>query len=335
MRAMPGINEPTHGLRPPHSSEAIRGEVRLTGHRRVSHGLFLPIATGLSAEAELVRELEAWRLVLPESAVFTHVTAARAYGWQLPKLPDHVPIFAAVEGNRSRPQRPGLIYSRLVRPTVSTMVHGIPFDAPEEVLLRAARDLGLLDLAILVDSARHLGDVDDHRMTEVLTSGRPGVRMLGMAWSLSDHRAESGPETLLRIFHVMMDVPVEPQAVLHDERGNVVGHADLLIIGTNRLQEYDGAGHRTKAQQRVDLRRERGLSGAGYLRQGYTLDDLLNQPITPMHELDRVLGRSHRRSRVRRWQRLVENSLFSPRGQERILNRWRRLNGIVDWSETA
>jgi hypothetical protein len=321
--------------RPEGLAEAIRGEVRLAGHVRVSHGLFLPIVAGLTAEAAFERELRAWQLVLPKSAVFTHVTAARLYGWALPKLPTSVPVFAAVQGDRSRPQRAGLVYSRLVRSTTPQLVHGLPVDSPEEVLLRAARDFGLLDLLVLVDSARRHGRVKRRRMAEILASGRPGVRMLRMAWTLSDHRADSGPETLLRAFHVAMDVPVTPQAVLRDEHGNVVGQADLLVVGTKRLHEYDGAVHRGKAQQRVDLRRTRALTEAGYVRHGYTLDDVLNQSLTVMHELDRMLDRPHLMSRFRRWRTLVDNSLFSPRGQERILNRWRRLGGIVDWSETA
>ena len=319
----------------PAPPDAIRGHIRLTGHRRVSHGLFLPLEARTSNTAEFMRELRAWRLVLPETAVFTHVTGARLLGWELPRLPEQVPVFAAAEANTSRPQRPGLIYSRLNRSTVPLVVQGVPVDLPEEILLRAARELGLIDLLILVDSARRHGHIARARMTTILDSGRPGVRMLGMAWSLSTHLADSGPETLLRLFHLMMDVPVQPQAVLLDERGNVVGHADLLIIGTKRVQEYDGHDHRDKVRQRVDLRRERGLIGAGYVRQGYTLDDLLNHPITVMHELDRLLDRPHRMARARRWQRLIENSLFSPRGRERVLNRWRRVNGIVDWSEIA
>jgi hypothetical protein len=54
-----------------------------------------------------------------------------------------------------------------------------------------------------------------------------------------------------------------------------------------------------------------------------------------MHELDRLLGRPHRLARVRRWQRLVGNSLYGERGRERVMNRWARVNGIIDWSRTA
>lgn len=312
----------------------IRGEIRQVGFRRVSHGLFLPVRTGLEPEQEFRRDLKAWLLVLPAEATFTHVTAARLAGWQLPNLPDDVPVFAAVAGDESRPRRPGLICSRLVRPHQPGDV-GLPIDRPEEILLRAARDLGLLDLVIMVDSARHLGHIDDGRMKAVLASRRPGVRVLREAWNLSDARAESGPETVLRMFHVAIDVEVEPQPVLTDARGQVVGRADLLVTGTNRLHEYDGAGHREGTQHQTDLRRERGLAGSDYERRGFTLDDLLNHAFVVMHEMDRDLGRPHKLGRLTRWRRLVENSMYSPVGRERVLNRWRRLMGLRDWSRTA
>jgi hypothetical protein len=316
-------------------TDAIRGEVRLAGHRRLSHGLYLPLHPGVPPDEEYLRELNALRLLLPPGAVFTHVTGARLRGWQLPKLPEQVPVFAAVEGDPSCPRRAALLCSRLVRPAVTEMVRGVPVDAPEELLLRAARDLGLLDLVIMLDSARRRGDIDDQRMADLLASRRPGVRLLRQAWSLSDGRAESAGETLLRIFHHVIEVPVEPQAVLVDEHGNVVGRADLLIVGTWRLQEYDGDVHRDRVQHRNDLRRDRGLGATAYRRQGYTLDDLLNHPATVMHEIDRMLQRPHRMARVRRWQSLVEDSLYSERGRERVLNRWRRVADLVDRGETA
>jgi hypothetical protein len=315
--------------------EAIRGAIRLAGHRRVSHGLFLPLRPGLSDKEEFVRDLKAWQRVLPEGSVFTHVTGAKLRGWMLPNLPEQVPVFAATEGKSVRPQRSGLIFSRLVRSSCPDLRSGVPVDSAEEILLRAARDLGLLDLVILTDSARRAGEVDESQMQKVLETTRPGVRMLRQAWSMSDARSESAGETVLRLFHVAVDVPVEPQAVLRDEAGRVIGRADLLIVGTHDVQEYDGDDHRDKTQHRVDLRRERGLSGSAYRRRGYTLDDLLNYPITLMHELDRQLDRPHRMARVRQWQRLVNNSMYSVSGRERVLNRWRRVNTFIDWSRTA
>lgn len=310
----------------------FRGEVRLAGHRRVSHGLAVPLCPGLDDEAEWRRDLEAYLLVLPETAVFTHLTGARLRGWHLPRLPDQVPVFAAVEGDRPRPRRHGLICSRLVRSTPVIQRHGLPVDSAEEILLRCARDLGLLDLIVLVDSARRSGDVEPARMEQLLLSRRPGVRMLREAWQRSSGRAESGPESLLQQFHSVMEVVCEPQVELFDDQGEFIARVDLLVSGTTKVHEYDGAHHRDGEQHRKDLRRERDLLDAGYTRRGFVLDDLLNHPARVMQELDRALGRARDLRRLRRWRRLVDNSLYSQAGRERVLNRWRRQQGIVDWS---
>lgn len=304
---------------------------------RVAHGLFRPCPAEAdpNPDLEFRRDLEAWLLVLPEGARFTHVTGARVRGWQLPQLPEQVPVFAAVDTEASRPRRPGLLCSRLVRRVAPAVVHDLPVDTAEELLLRAARDLGLLDLTIMLDSARRLGDVEDEAMEMLLASRRPGVRLLREAWRLSTPKSDSAGETVLRLFDECMDVPVEPQVPLHDEAGNVVGVADLFVVGTNMLHEYDGAHHRDRKQQRVDLRRGRGLAHSAYDRRGFTLDDLLNHPAVLMHELDRDLGRSHRMLRLSRWRRLLRGSLYSEEGRRRVMNRWQREMGIVDWSGTA
>lgn len=313
----------------------IRGHIRQVGFRRVSHGLFRPWGDDDDLGAELRRDLEAWLLVLPEGAAFTHVTAAWLRGWQLPKLPEQVPVFVAVAQGDTRPRRPGLICSRLARTGTRLQVHGLPVEPAEEVLLRAARDLGTLDLVILVDSARRLGHVDTDAMESMLSGCRPGVRNLRRAWGLSCAKAESAGETLLRLFHIALEVPVEPQVVIHDEAGNVVGQVDLQVTGTDLLHEYDGAPHREKGQHRTDLRRERALSRAGYQRRGFTLDDLLNHPTGCMHEIDRDLGRPHDRRRIRAWRLLVGNSLYSEAGRARVMNRWQRQMGVTDWSLPA
>lgn len=319
--------------------EPIRGEVRLADHRRVGHGVYVKKRSGLSRAVERLRDLRAWLLVLPEAAVFTHVTGAELLGWQLPALPEQVPVFAAVRTEDPRPRRPGLLCARLVRDggrfTGAPTLGDLPVDVPEEILLRAARDLGSLDLTIMLDSALRLGHIDPERMEKVLTSGRPGVRLLRQVWEVADGRAESAGETVIRRFHRMMDVEVEPQARLFSDEGHYLGRADLLIVGTRYLSEYDGEVHRDKRQHRIDLRRSRGLSGSSYIRNGFSLDELLNHAMVVMHELDRILDRGHELSRLRAWQRLVDNSLYSPAGRERVMNRWRRARGLVDWSKPA
>ena len=136
------------------------------------------------------------------------------------------------------------------------------------------------------------------------------------------------------MFHVALEIAVEPQAVLRDDHGRRLGRADLLLVGTREVHEYDGAHHRDGRQQQVDLRRERAL-GTSYRRRGFTLDDLLNHPAAVMHELDRVLDRQHDPARLRRWGALVAGSLYSEAGRQRLLNRWQRAVGVVDWRAAA
>lgn len=313
---------------------AIRGEVRTAGHQRVAHGLYRLETPELAPWENFLRDLGALRLVLPDDAVFTHATAARLLGWQLPALPEQVPYFAAVRG-ANRPRRPGLICSRLVHDSEARMVHGLPVDEPAEILLRAARDLGNLDLAIMVDSAVRLGHVTDSDVQEVLASKRPGVRRLRDVWLSRNVGAESAGETLLHRFHQVLDVPTESQVEIVDDQGRFVCRADLLVVGTTSIHEYDGAVHRDKHAHRRDLRRERALTRTPYVRRGYTLDDLLNHPAVLMHELDRLLERPHRAGRLRAWRALIGDSLYSDTGRSRVMNRWYRSTNPVDWARTA
>lgn len=312
----------------------IRGQVRLVGHRRVSHGLYRTIRDDLPPDAEFIRDLEAYGLMLPEGAVFTHVTAARLLGWQLPALPEQVPVFVAVRGEFN-PRRPGLICSRLTHPAAGTSCHGLPVEGAEEILLRAARDLGVLDLVIMIDSALAMHHLDRRRLEALLETRRPGVRLLREAYALANPASESGAESLLRVFHEVMQVTVDPQIDLFDDRGRFLGRADLLVRGTTFVHEYDGAHHRSARQHRTDLRRERSWAGTAYQRRGFTLDDLLNHPAVLMHELDRALDRPHRADRLRRWRRLVSDSLYSEPGRARVVNRWRRAWRDADWTGTA
>jgi hypothetical protein len=153
--------------------------------------------------------------------------------------------------------------------------------------------------------------------------------------SLADPRSESPWETALRLFHVLAGIEVEPQVELFDAEGTFLARVDLLLTGTDNVHEYDGGDHRDRDRQRTDLRRERRLAGTPYVRRGFTSEDLVRHPLVMLAEIDRAIGRRHRPSRVRLWRRWVSEATLSADGRRRLMNRWMRLSGITDWSQTA
>ena len=264
------------------------------GLRRVSHGLFLPVRPVLTDEEEFRRDLSAWMLVLPEGAVFTHLTAARLRGWRLPSLPEQVPVFAAVRGTHRRPRRPGMICSRLVEPgahpAAPEMIDGLPVDAagggPAPVFTRPRPPRpGRADRLGAGAGTHRPGP---HGELCSPAAGRESA-LCARRTGVADQRSESGGET------VSADVPRRDgrsgRSAGGPRRrgGRLLGRADLLVTGTGNVHEYDGSGHRKRDQQRSDLRRERRWPRHPYVRRGFTLDDLLNHPGVVMHELDRAL----------------------------------------------
>lgn len=314
-----------------HYLAPVRGSLRDAGFRRLSHGLFLPISQRFDEREERRRDLEAWLHVLPPDAVFTHITAAELLGWWLPILPPFVPVYAATAHPTSRPRRQGLVCSRLPRQPGVGQVDGLPIDTVEEIILRLARELSELDLVVLIESAIRCGHVDQARLRLLCqTRGRPGVVRLRQVMPFVDGRAESAIEVLLRVFHELIGVPVEPQVDLFTLTGAHVGRVDLLITGTRFAQELDGQVHLLTRQQAVDRRRERAISGTDYVRRGYTTDDIVNHPLVVLAEIDRFLERRHRTQRADRWRAWVARSSYTEAGRARLHNRWLGFADVSD-----
>lgn len=309
---------PCHHARPMSSSGPRRGHVRRKGYVLLTRGIHLPE----DQADDLLSRLAAWALVLPPSACFTHVTAAAVYGWHLPALPEDTPVFAAMHEAEGRPRRPGLTVSRHPIAPPRLIRCGLPVAPPPEVLLAAARDLALLDLLMLLESALHRRTCD-LRALRAACVGRKGGPALRRALGYADARAESPWETLLRMFHIACDVPVVPQFELRTADGRFVARGDLWIEGTKVLHEYDGGVHRDREQHRRDLARERAIGGEGWVRRGYTAVDLLRHPEAILREADAALGRRHDLRRLQAWQDLLEESTLSASGRGRLRRRWK------------
>jgi chromosome condensin MukBEF MukE localization factor len=126
------------------------------------------------------------------------------------------------------------------------------------------------------------------------------------------------------VLHVAAEVGVEPQRKIYDEWGNFVARADLWVVGTRRVNEYDGEAHRDKERHRADLRRERRLVEIVWQRIGFTSPELLYEAASVIAGMDRLLGRTWDPRRLARWEALLDESLLRSSGRARAIRRWRR-----------
>lgn len=294
--------------------EVVRGERRGRRWQRIAHGLHA------DGPCTLEDRLRGWALVLPDSAVWTHLTAAEVRGWWLPHAVPR-PVFAAVGAHGRHPQRRGLSVRRLQSQPEAEIVRGLRLATGSETLLAAARDLAVLDLVPLADSALRNGDVVVDDLAVLATSGRPGAAVLRSVLPLLDARSESAWESVMRVLHRAAGIPVEPQHSVLDGTGRFVARADLWVVGTRRLHEYDGEVHRDRAAHRSDLDRDRRLLDAGWQRYGYTAAEVLRGgPL--LASVDAALERRWDGSRLARWRALVDASSWGAGGRARAAARW-------------
>lgn len=273
------------------------------------------------AEDPLVADLLAWQAVLPEGAVFTHLTAARLYGWWLPPLPDDLPHFAAATLGQTGSTRSGIKVSRHKVLPPSRPHCGLRIATPAEALLSGAADVGLIDLVVLATSAVRAGDCTIEQLEIAAATRRRGSRLLRRAVPLVEPACQSAWEVLLRLLHLVCDIAVEAQHEVRDEHGALLAQGDLWLAGTHVLHEYDGGDHLKTKQQRKDLKRATRLGHADWIRRGYTSQDVLSQAIVILRDADASLGREHRPHRVRAWHELLRLSLFTPAGTARFRSR--------------
>jgi hypothetical protein len=296
----------------------FRGHIRSRDWERISYGVYAPVR-----QRTLLEDLAAWQLVLPRTAAFSHLTAAEVYGWWLSAPVPH-PTFAAMTTTSHGPERSGLLVCRHPKPVAIRLVDGVRLTTPAETLLAAARDLGVLDLVVIADSALRLGHLTLTELTTTSRQHRRGAPLLRQVIPMLDPRSESPWESIMRVLHLAADIPVTVQYEVLDHFGRFLARADLRIDGTRRLQEYDGAGHRDADVHARDLARDRLLLAGNWQRHGYVAADLLHSGTQIIADVDRTLGRTSDSRRAAAWQHLVAHSLYGRAGRARAYKHWRR-----------
>lgn len=222
-------------------------------------------------------------LRLRDDAFFSHTTAALLYGAPLPlDLERSATVHVSVAAPSPRPHARGLAgHSLNVGPDDIRLRWGLRLTSPARTWLDLGNILSLGDLVAVGDYFIHWRSamVLPHELASMLESnsrGR-GIRKLRAAMDLLSDRAESRPESLLRVILVGGGLPT-PDAnyvVVNTETGRDF-RLDLTFRDQKLVLEYQGDYHRTKAQWRKDMTRRSRLEAQGWRVMELNADDLLD-----------------------------------------------------------
>lgn len=290
----------------------------------MSHGLFARSGTVVDLASRCRAHLE----VLPAGAAFSHLTLASLHDLWLPVLPPWLPVIATLPPRTLRPERRGMYVARSrARMTAPELLHSLPVVAPALMIGQLAEDLAVLDLVVAIDCALQTRLCSLAQIEAAIHPRQRGLPRLRRALSLADGRSESAWESILRVLYTLCGIPVEPQFVVLDSHGEFVARGDLRLGSVRRINEYDGAGHRTAQQHRRDLARDKALARIEWERFGYTAEDILVRPVTIIRDAEMGLGLPHQQDRVRGWWPVFRQSSLCAAGTARLtarLARYRR-----------
>jgi len=238
-----------------------RGRLRGCRYRRVFPDIYLPA----DAPDDLAtRSRAAYLLVRDQGGVLAGYSAATLLG------ADCAPARAAAEVLVPGDARahPGLRVRRGVVPEADlTFAARCRVTTAVRTAWDLARWLPLVEAVVAVDSLARRGGFVPSRLLErrVREPGARSCRQLDEVVRLADPRAESPPETRLRVALVRAGLP--GPAVQHeilDEYGFVLARADLAYPDARLAIEYDGAGHFDRDRLDRDRFRDIELAGQGW-----------------------------------------------------------------------
>lgn len=234
---------------------------------------------------------------MPESAFFSHTTAAMLHGIPVPQWAERDPVLhVTVPAPARAPHAAGLHGHRLtVEPSDIVDLAGLRATTPTRTWCDLAQLLLLGDLVAAGDFVIHhrhplASEQDLRRAIERRRSPRGRARAEA-ACPLLDDRSESAPESLLRVILVQAGLP--PSRINHDVTdrfGEFVARTDLIFDDHRIVLEYQGDYHRTtKGQWRADMTRRSRLEADGWRVMELNADDL-RDPIELVARIRRLIA---------------------------------------------
>jgi hypothetical protein len=245
--------------------------------RRVFPDVYVPAGADLSL---LNRSLAAFELVRDRGGVLGGYSAAVLLGADC--APGDAPAEVLVP-HRVYAHRGLRVRRDCVAKTDVREAGGVLVTTPIRTAWDLARRLPLVEGVVAVDALARRGCFAPADLLKRRTGqhGARGCRRLDAVVTLSDPRAESPPETRLRLGLVRAGLPPpEVQFRVIDEYGYTLARLDLAYPEAKLAIEYDGAVHFERRRAIRDRQRDAELAGYGWLTLRLTPDDLFTMPQT-------------------------------------------------------
>lgn len=261
------------------------GVTRRTFERLLKAGLLRcelrGVYAAIQAPNDPMMRANALGLVLPPDAVVVDRTAAWVHGVDALRRsalhePPPLDVIHVTDTRMDRPEVDG--HRRGLLGNDITMVHGIPVTTPLRTALDCGRLLWRYDALAVIDGFLRLG-VPHELMTAELSRfrGFRGVIQARYLVSIGDHRAESGPESALRLhwYDAGLGRP-EVQWWVYTDSGVSLFRIDIADPVAHYGAEYDGEEfHTSDADTKHDEERRAWLEN----NRGWKIDPFRKEPV--------------------------------------------------------
>lgn len=212
-------------------------------------------------------------LIAPALAVVTGASALTIHGVPLLSASDPVHVLVSPE-QRFALGRDVVVHRRPSRPCEALPWEGIRLATPTRAVLDLLLRRPVLEAVPLLDVVLRNGVVTAEDVRTVL-AGRSdmGIVLARESAGLADGRAESRPESWVRVVLARHGLEAVPQHEIWDERG-FVARVDLAFVTARVAVEYEGDHHGERSWLRTDRQRLDRLREAGWTVVFVTKADL-------------------------------------------------------------
>jgi very-short-patch-repair endonuclease len=276
LNRLTGVFIGSHAVAQGHLTER---ELRTKGYRRLVQGVYADPA--LAVDHQL--RCRGVALLLPAGAAIGGYSAAAWYGAPFAGPQDPVTVVRPAEVEWKGPRQVRVHRGPLSASDVER-VDGVPVTTAR----RTAWDVAALEplgtAVAALDAMVRSGAITERQLAEMATAGacRWGVSRVRRAVPLVDRRADSAPESKVRVALVLAGLAPVPQLVI-THRGTFVGKVDLGWPEAKLAVEYDGAHHFEAEQIVRDDERYAALVAAGWR--------IIRLTSTDLRDLDGVVRR--------------------------------------------